>query len=359
MRRLFILYFLCATVLCDGSQAFAETQTADAEPKSSMGWFQRASEHMNLRMPGSSPFHMKVTFHALPGEELLAPGKSEILTGDGFYEEIWLAPHAWRREVTLAGYHAVEVESDKVRKMQASLDYEPSRVLMLLNAVLEPITRNLVSDEFRHEGASGWAVDHLQMDSIPMVRISKSHGVGVDFTDTYYFSPRGLLELRNQEGLITEWTGQAIFAGRIVPRHLVMKTGDRDLLLADVSIQDAGHVDAAVFDLPVDRAEPGMTLRPLQKFEVRFNPDDSDTRPPLAPVEKNYALSIWGVFDRTGKYRELEFIYGVGVDKGYYVRELMDAFRKGRWQRAEIDGSPCEYMMPFGAVGEIHTQMGR
>jgi hypothetical protein len=48
---------------------------------------------MNLRMPGCTPFHMRVTFHALPGIELLGPKeRSSILTGDGIYEETWLAP---------------------------------------------------------------------------------------------------------------------------------------------------------------------------------------------------------------------------------------------------------------------------
>jgi len=43
---------------------------------------------MDLRAPGASPFHMKVTFHAYPGEELLSPGqKPQIMTGDGVYEE--------------------------------------------------------------------------------------------------------------------------------------------------------------------------------------------------------------------------------------------------------------------------------
>src|ERR1700733_7480091 len=73
-------------------------QTADsnppAEPKDATGWFQRASDQMNLRLPGSAQFHMKVAFTALPGLELLDKKKSlQIIAGDGVYEETWLAPH--------------------------------------------------------------------------------------------------------------------------------------------------------------------------------------------------------------------------------------------------------------------------
>jgi hypothetical protein len=57
-------------------------------PSNPSDWFRRAHDQMDLRAPGASPFHMKVTFHAYPGEELLSPGqKPQIMTGDGVYEE--------------------------------------------------------------------------------------------------------------------------------------------------------------------------------------------------------------------------------------------------------------------------------
>lgn len=65
-----------------------------------------------MRSPGSKPFHLRVRFHAFAGEELLTPGeKTQFITGDGTYDETWLEPHHWRREVTLADYHAVEAET--------------------------------------------------------------------------------------------------------------------------------------------------------------------------------------------------------------------------------------------------------
>lgn len=66
---------------------------------------------------------MKVTFHAFPGMDFSRPGKSEILIGDGAYEETWLSPRKWRREVTFGSYHALEVRAQGARKFQASSDY--------------------------------------------------------------------------------------------------------------------------------------------------------------------------------------------------------------------------------------------
>lgn len=95
-------------------QSQSVVQNLASEPKSSIDWFQRASDQMNIRLPGAAAFQMTVKFHGYPGEEFLGVGqRPEIVTGDGVYKETWVAPHQWRREITFAGYHAVEVESDK------------------------------------------------------------------------------------------------------------------------------------------------------------------------------------------------------------------------------------------------------
>jgi hypothetical protein len=328
----------------------AVAQTAPPEPKTSIEWFLRASERMNLRMPGSAPFHMKVTFHAFPGIELLPPKKSEIVTGDGTYEETWLAPHTWRREVALAGYHAVEVESEKGRKMQASSDYEPSRVLMLLNALLAPIPRNFASQEFRHSGASGWTIDHLTKGDLSLVRISRGEGGGAggDLTDAFYFLPHGLLAIRNEFGLETHWEDDSLFTGKVFARHITIKAGERELLNAQVGIENAGRTDPGAFDLPGDFAEPGMTLRPLQAFEVKM-PDLSFSHSWVKPGYDTgkSVYSLREVLDRHGRYRESEVILLINAGD---LETLMDLLRQDRYHAAEIDGSPCQIIFQIGGT---------
>jgi len=69
--------------------------------------------------------------HAFQDNELVKPKEqSHVITSDGLYEEIWLAPNQWRREVSLGYYHATEVASQRGRKFQAFPDCELSRVLM-------------------------------------------------------------------------------------------------------------------------------------------------------------------------------------------------------------------------------------
>src|SRR5690348_13940727 len=78
--------------------------------KDATNWFEHASDQMNLRLPNSMPFHLRVKFHAFPGLELLPPDRTEILSGNGVYEETWLSQDRWRREVSLGSYHAIETQ---------------------------------------------------------------------------------------------------------------------------------------------------------------------------------------------------------------------------------------------------------
>ncbi len=339
---------LACLIFGAGTQVAAALDFPDTEPKTSMEWFQRARDRMNIRMPGDAPFHMKVTFQASPGMEFLAENqKSQFVTGDGTYEETWLAPHKWRREVKLADYHAVEVESDQGRKMQASSEYEPIRVLMLLNALLNPIPRNLVSREFKHEGASGWTVDHLSKEDVSLVRISKTlEFSGTEFSDVFYFSPSGLLLLRNQQGLETRWEDVSLFSGKPLPKYLSVKTGERNLLVADVAVELARQIDAAIFDLPGKPAESGMTLRPIQYFEIRF--PELLSGPIPTPTCDRCAFQIIGVIDRGGKYRELEVVLRLNIPNERELRALMNDLRKQRGRPPEIDRSPCEFLFSHG-----------
>jgi hypothetical protein len=301
---------------------------------------------MNIRLPGSAPFHMRVTFHAFPGLEYPRKGeKPQIITGDGVYEETWLAPHQWRREVTFTGYHAVEVESDHGRKMRASTDYEPSRVMMLINAMLEPIPRSLSSLEYRQDRkAKGWHIDNLTNADASLVRISRGQWTynSAEFTDSFFFSTHGLLFLRDQEGLKTNWSNAVAFESKIVPARITVTGGERMLLSADVTIAPTGQASPSPgdFELTGASAEPGMTLRPLQSFDVK-NPFRLSADP-VWEQPNHSGFSIAGVVDRYGAYREAELVLGVNLPPEEELVRLMTQLRKSRWHPATIDGSPCQ-----------------
>ena len=155
---------------------------APPQPQTATDWFRRADSLTNIRLPGSAPFHLKVTFHAYPGVDFNppknpapaiapVPGHPFIITGDGTYEETWLSPEKWRREVNFGSYHAVEVRADGARKFQASEDYEPARVLMLMEALFEPVPRYLIRPEMDAH-PHRWDVESKSAGSVPYVSVS-------------------------------------------------------------------------------------------------------------------------------------------------------------------------------------------
>jgi hypothetical protein len=276
--------------------------------------------------------------------EMLGPKeKSDFISGDGVYEETWLAPHQWRREVTLASYHAIEVDSNGARKMQSSSDYEPSRVLMLLKALLLPIPRNLASKEFSHEGASGWKIEHITAESTPLVRISRrggdQEGPG-NFTTAFYFLPNGNLVMTNALGLVTIQDGAVPFAGKVVPKHLSIKAGggERELLEADLVIE-AVQPNASPFDLPGSPADPGVTLRPLQFYEVK-TPDPHEYSVPNLHTS---VFSSQATLDRNGRFREVELISAPNQKDPKIIKTFFDYIRHDHASPPRIDGFPCEY----------------
>jgi hypothetical protein len=325
-------------------------QTDSADPKDATGWFQRASDQMNLRAPDAAPFHMKVVFKALPGLELLdAKKKPQIITGNGVYEETWIAPRHWRREVTLGDYHAIEVESEAGRKMQASSDYEPSRILMLLDALLYPIQRDRISTDLERVRLRNWTIEHKTAGNLSYVLISAVEDQNVEHKPSFIFLPSGLLVQSNDRGLAASWQDYANFASHVVPGRLMIQAGGRKLLTADITVEAAGQVDPTSFELPGETADPGMTLRPL-RFELRPPRDFADCtfiddgKLPLLPVE------VWGVLDRHGSVREVELLDSRNLEASTHSKNVansLDCIRAQKVHPATIDKSPGQLASLF------------
>ena len=318
----------------------AAAQPGDNEPKNATEWFQRADGQMNLRTFGSTPFRMKVVFHAFPGIVLSKKESEQIISGDGTYEEIWVTPTKWRREVTFGSYHAIEAQSEAGRRMQASSDYEPSRVLMLLEALLYPIPRDLVSPSLM-KGHPRWKIENGAVASLSYVKISRTSGP-FDDLHAYLFLPKGELVQSIEAGIVTSWQSQIIFGGREVPRHFGVQGSTQDLLTADVTVEPAGTVDAAAFELPGGPAEPGMTLRPIHAYE------DSVSIPTmtysLSPIDSRAFRGILRqIIDRHGAIREVEILYSPNPDA---AEQLLRLFRDNKFHPAKIDNSPCEIVLP-------------
>jgi hypothetical protein len=330
---------VCAASLCAIVCAFG----ARAEQKSPAGWFTEANARMSLRSPGTAGFHLHVDFHARGGEELLTKGEqSSIATGDGTYDEIWLEPHKWRREVVFGKYHAIEIDSGGSRKLQSSLDYEPSRVIMLLDALLSPVPKALASREFGK--GSGWATDHLESGGLKVVRLSKSSGSQrAEYSDSFYFDQEsGDLMMSNLQGLITIWSQSIAFGDKVCPQSIVIRNGEQELVNAKVMIDAARDGDAAEFSLDAAPATPGRTLRPLHASEARMPELSGAFSYIVGELGPAPVFSMTGILDRYGRFEELEILVAPNAAS---AAKIMRHFRDLHTKPPTIDGDVCQVRM--------------
>jgi hypothetical protein len=304
-----------------------------------------------------------VTFHAYPGVDFAPKGRSTIQAGDGVYEETWLSPEQWRREINFVAYHAVEIRANGERKFQASSDYEPSRVLMLLRGLLCPIPRYLLEPEIQ-ESHIHWKTEHLNTGNLQWVRISftEDHGKFGTETRAYDFLPNGILFRWEEQhtALLTSWEDEEPFAGRLVPRHMTVRGAgmDNDMVSADVSIESAQGIDPKMFEIASDPAAPGMTLRPFEEYEISISVPTHIENPGAyqsnnaAPV--GVRTSAIAVVDRQGMPREVEvggyLVYGQTPTKAQMAdivkgtELIVRSIWMDRFHPALIDGYPCEYV---------------
>jgi hypothetical protein len=327
--------------------ALASTKLCASAKQSSgaMVWFERANDRVNLRMAGAAPFHLSVRFHAYPGLEFIK-GKPTILSGDGIYEETWLSLHEWEREINFAGYHALEIQSGGVRKMEATSDYEPARVAMLLDAILNPISRYALSSVLQ-EGREHWKIESGSKDDHPYVKISSMRSISPAITlgTAYLLMPDGVLLAWNENGLITTWQDLTEFSGRAVARHISIQADTRELVSADISVSATNERGVGARQIAGDAATPGLTLRPYHPIDVSPLESLTDSRGGVIPRISLPEITFHAYIDRRGYIRDVELISAAVVDRADAADGIgiaLQDIREWRYRPGRVDGDPCQ-----------------
>lgn len=386
LRRPLFLLSLFLTTLAPAQSTALPLPKQKPQPRPNfqlrtpLDFFRRADDLTNIRLPGMAPFHMKVTFHAYPAYDFNppsrisrspsqspapVPGHPFILAGDGTYEENWLTPEEWRREVTFGSYHAIEARSNGVRKFLASSDYEPSRLAMLLRALFHPIPRFVLEQEADAHPWK-WKLEYLAAGSLAYVRISHVEVFGQsEFSksvSSHEFLPSGIPVRSSDDGITTSWQDDSVFSGKLVPGRITIEALGYVLLDARVTIAPLSLTDPASFDLPGDPASPGLNLL-APTFGIR-----QDARPvyqyaPVFPPElgalPGSGIRVQVTIDRRGLPREMEMIdtnplpSPTGPNPSWLKAEaaiVLKSAQQTRYHPAEIDNDPCEVSRIISAV---------
>jgi TonB family protein len=91
-----------------------------------------AAIRQGIRHAGEKPYVLRIQFSA----EHIVPKHL-----DGQYEELWMSPDKWRRELVLSGFKQVEIGSGDSKWVTRNLDFSPRPAYLLeiaLDAFIEP-----------------------------------------------------------------------------------------------------------------------------------------------------------------------------------------------------------------------------
>lgn len=356
----------------------AASQGTRPELKAPADYFRRAHDLTDIRMPGAPPFHMKVVFHAYPPIDLNAaesragvdgsapvPGHPFVIGGDGTYEETWVSPEKWRREVRFGSYRAVEVRAEGRRKFQASSDYEPNRVVMLLGSLFNPIPRSVLEPELVGHPIK-WKLEHLTAGPLSWVRISHTAVFGQsDFSTSltsYAFLPAGVLVRASYDGVTTSWQDDTAFGDRLVAGRIRVSAMDHVLLDARATIEPPVRLDPMAFHLAGGPASAGLTLL-VPALGIQQDPRPVHEYAPIFPPElgapPGTGIRVEVTIDRGGLPREVEMIDAVPLPAatsgipGWLRAEaaiVLKSALQTRYRPAEIDNDPCEVSRIFAVL---------
>ena len=137
----------------------ADYQKVDASQPQARPMFDRMRTAGDLRLEGAPAFHMKANFHSKDG------------SAKGTYEETWISPEKWRREVKLNDTTVLEVRTEAAFYRTFPGKYAPR----LADDIMDAISFNLPGDNGNDFYDPDWGVTETKLGNLPVLRLSAGY----------------------------------------------------------------------------------------------------------------------------------------------------------------------------------------
>ncbi len=289
---------------------------------------------MLVREKDALPFELKGHF--------VATGTPES-TGQGTYDEIWLSPEKWRKEINFGAFHLVLVHKENITYQLTPDDYEPAAVIDLQNEVLPTIS-------FTTQKLNGKDLEMgtTKLGKIETVRIGygehKGNKINLPDNAAYFLASDGNLFLRTRDFTVTTYTRGGMLAGKFAlldfnetqgnEKFLDFKT---DSLVANPKTEDK------IFDVPdgakrvpfggvVSVASGMMAAHALAAAQPHY-PEDARARHVTGTV------ILAAIIDKEGNVRDLRVLTSPDSSLSAAAK---DGVSKWRYSPTTFDGQPVE-----------------
>lgn len=284
-----------------------------------------------LRGDGAQPFHLQVSF--------LASGSAEFV-GKGTYEEIWLGPRRWKREVHFGEFSSVEAREEDQHRIQSSNVYVPKRVMelvSLLNCQIDPDQKKVKWHFDPQSSSSAWTFT------------AKGKNDELSSRLIFYHNPQLLGAIVNEEGTKL-FSGYRELDGHYIPFNFLMQDAQaHELLKATVEsfTLKPSIPESLIANLKDDS---GLSLA-IPKFSG--NPADTNigsapklirSQDPYFPATKSGKLGrltvmITLIVDASGEPREPEVVLSASPD---FDSAALSAVKKYQFRPAMLRGKPVQ-----------------
>lgn len=183
--------------------------TANALITSAGSRFSLAATKFDLRVPEAAAFRMHAVVTPAGGAE------------GGTYDELWLAPNRWRREVVLGSAHVVESrEGDLFYRKVSGAEYAPR----VADDVLDALGLKLPKPGGTFVEAD-WQQGSVIYDKTSTLRIAKGFGSTPPGNDAqaYWLDTDSRVRAAYENEMTVEFSDYEDFEGKPVARHVDVK----------------------------------------------------------------------------------------------------------------------------------------
>ncbi|HEV3512871.1 MAG TPA: energy transducer TonB [Candidatus Sulfotelmatobacter sp.] len=169
----------------------------------------------DIRAADAKPFHLRLRIHT---QGIVAK------PADGTYDEVWLGPNKWRREISFPGFTQVVVGDQNSAWLSRNLDFRPRLAYLITLAI----------DRFIHP-------ELLPKEAVGSVRERKKKGEALRCAELRLSSVVDRQVCFDQSGVLVsdegesqypdfEYSDYANFEGRVFPRSIHVNESGREVL---------------------------------------------------------------------------------------------------------------------------------
>ena len=217
----------------------ADYQKVDANQPQARPMFDRMRATGNLRLEGAPAFHMKANFHSEDG------------SAKGTYEETWISPEKWRREVKLNDTAVLEVRTETAFYRTFPGRYAPR----LADDIMDAISFSLPGDNGSDFHDPDWGVIETKLSNLPVLRLSAGYinpqGKPDPLARQFFVEENtAFLRGRYRYSAITIFNDLQPFGQKTVARKLTMIGSSAGKVEIGIdALELATKVDEAIFTL--------------------------------------------------------------------------------------------------------------